>query len=248
VIADTTRVSGSIAQNIPPASRNFGGPAQNTANDPTAVMNRVPGARSAALASLDPDLEQTAILQRRPAGSDLGPGNQTWVIRDTPQALPANRRSGLKVVIGFVTIAALGVAAFAGVSQWNEIQHQKELVAAHEQYERQQQAALEAAERQQELLRQQQFQAQQDQARQDQARREAELRRRQLAEREERRRWRTEHQQPPPAPYSNQPVAQASPADDGTGTAIAAGVAGALGGVVGGLIGGAFSHSGHHGH
>ncbi len=243
VIADTSRVSGSIGQNVPPASRNLGGPARNAANDPTAVMNRVPGAQSAALASLDPDLEQTAILQRRPAGSDLGPGNQTWVIRDTPPALGANRRSGLKVVVGFVTIAALGVAAFAGVSQWNEIQHQKELVAAHEQYERQQQAALEAAERQQELLRQQQLQAQQDQAQ-----REAELRRRQLAEREERRRWRTQHQPPPPGPYSNQPVAQASPADNGTDTAIAAGVAGALGGVVGGLLGGAFSHSGHHAH
>jgi len=242
VIADTSRVSGSIGQNVPPASRNFAGPAQNTANDPTVVMNRVPGAQSAALASLNPDLEQTAILQRPPAGSDLG-GNQSWVIRDTPVPR-TDRRSGLKVVIGFVTIAALGVAAFAGVSQWNEIQHQKELVAAHEQYERQQQAALEAAQRQQELLRQQQLQSQQDQAR-----REAEFRRRQLADREERRRWRTQHQQqqPPPAPYSNQPMAQASPADNTADTAIAAGVAVALGGVVGGLLGGAFNHSGHHG-
>jgi len=242
-------VSGPIDQSGPGPSQNIGrqasslsnlsepsssGSLRNISNEETQVLTQRPGPQ-AAMPNVA-DQEQTAVLD--PNGPDvtragLGLNNQTWAFRAGTDQAKRDGRFGLKVLIGLASIVAVAVAAAAGVNRWGEIQHQRELIDAHEKFEQQQQE-LQAAERQKELLLQQQ------------AEREAELRkRREEAALEQRRRWRRQRelQQPPPT-YSYPPTAEATPApspNSDFGGAIASGVAGALGGVVGGLISGATS-------
>jgi len=261
-LKDGAPASGRKGQGGSPASLQSSGrqgSSQDMFSEPTEKLSteklhQVRGSQGGAgtIATFAGQEEQTAILDPRrledsgAAGVDFGKRDQTREFRERATRKGTDRR---KMLIAAASIAAIAAASFIGVNQWKEVQHEKALVAAHEEFERQQQQALQAAERQREL-QQQALQAQQRQQElllQQQAQRNAELKRQQQEAALERRRWRQQQQQeqqPAPAPNSPYPPVAQAPSGSPNGTmggGVTAGAASALGGLVGGLIGGALS-------
>jgi serine/threonine protein kinase len=193
------------------------------------------------------DEERTEVLARGQADScaaaaNQGPDGHAPAFSGASRQLPRGRSSILKTFVG---IASLVVFVAVGINQWNEIEHEKAMIAAHQAFEQQQQLALQEAERQRQILLQQE------------AQREAQLRRqRQLeAALERRREWQTRHAQQQTDPYYPQgesTQSAAGPDGGGMGQALAEGLAGAVGGAVGETIGqviaGGISGSRHRNH
>lgn len=193
--------------------------------------------------------ERTEVLVRRPDDSSDATASQrlNGHASEFEGTLGRLHKGGSPIFKMFIGIAAAAVFAAVGINQWNEIQHEKALIAAHQAYEQQQQLALQEAQRQREILAQQT------------ALREAQLRRRQqeIAALERRREWQIRHaqQQVPaeyPPPYT-QPYPEAGPTapSGGVGEALAEGIVGGVGQAVGETVGqaliGSLSRS-HHGH
>jgi len=233
----------SFSQNISPGSsvRGSRGLANNTA--------AAPGIGSGNITS---DGEQTAILNRGlsdssvGASAGLGSNGHTWVFQGASERPPNGHRSMIKMIVGLASIATVAFAAVTGINQWNDAEHAKALIAAHQAFEQQQQMALQEAERQKEILLQQAAQSR------------AELRKQQQREiaLERRREWEIRQAQQqarahtPYAPPQGPGQTEATPAG-GMGQVLAEGVAGAIGGAVGATIGqviaGGISGSGHGG-
>jgi serine/threonine protein kinase len=231
----------SSSRNISPSSSL--GSSRSLQNNRAAVSSF--GAQSAGSGNIAGDEEQTEVLVRgsadcSPAEAAIqGPNSHTWVFKEASGQLPKGRRSIPKILVGLASVAAL-VGAVAGINQWNEIQHEKALIAAHQAFEQRQQLALQEAERQRETLLQQE------------AKREAQLRKQQQeAALQRRREWRIRQaQQQEQASYpEGEPAESQGAPDAGVGPAFAKGIAGGMGQVVGETVGqaliGAFSGSAH---